>query len=386
MSSQDALTKQTQTRAAEVAALVEGKDRRLEVLSAVPLVLSTPVGLLAEQIITDKKYLFVRNIQDLAEGMTLEPLPLEGWETEMVGLIRPSRVVIRPEELLKMDQVEYEMILQCSGNGRTQYRGIPGTPWNQGGVGNVRFAGVPVKAILEKYNVTIDPQVKYVTAEGHDLPMGLEKPDFEHSLPVAPVLEKSIFALRLNGEPLPGIHGGPVRLVTPGLFGTMQVKWLRRLRFETAESTNFYHATEYRVPLSLLKPGEKFRFTMENSRPTWDIRLMSYILEPESGAKLKAGAVTVIGVAYNDGSVRLESVLVSFNRGQSWQPAKFEVPDSPYAWYRWTSQANFKPGVHEIWSRAIDALGRTQPLDGSIFWNPNGYEWTGVFKVEVTVN
>jgi sulfite oxidase len=386
MSSQDALTKQTQTRAAEVPALIEGKDRRLEVLSAVPLVLSTPVGLLAEQTITDKKYLFVRNIQDLAEGMTLEPLPLEGWETEMVGLIRPSRVVIRPEELLKMDQVEYEMILQCSGNGRTQYRGIPGTPWNQGGVGNVRFAGVPVKAILEKYNVTIDPQVKYVTAEGHDLPMGLEKPDFEHSLPVAPVLEKSIFALRLNGEPLPGIHGGPVRLVTPGLFGTMQVKWLRRLRFETAESTNFYHATEYRVPLSLLKPGEKFRFTMENSRPTWDIRLMSYILEPESGAKLKAGAVTVIGVAYNDGSVRLESVLVSFDRGQSWQPAKFEVPDSPYAWYRWRTQANLKPGVHEIWSRAIDALGRTQPLDGSIFWNPNGYEWTGVFKVEVTVN
>jgi sulfite oxidase len=385
MSTQTVLIKSTKPRSAEVAPWIEGKDRRLEVMSAVPLVLSTPVSLLAEHQITDKKYLFVRNIQDLAEGMTLEPLPLEGWETELVGLIKPFRVVIRAEELLKMDQIEYEMILQCSGNGRSQYGGIPGTPWDQGGVGNVRFAGVALKAILEKYNVMIDSQVKYVTAEGHDLPMGLEKPDFEHSLPVAPVLERSIFALKLNGEPLPGIHGGPVRLVTPGLFGTMQVKWLRRLRFETAESPNFYHATEYRVPHALLKPGEKFRFTMENSRPTWDIRLMSYILEPESGAKLKASTVTVSGVAYNDGSVRLETVLVSFDRGQSWQPAKLEVPDSPYAWYRWTAQANFKPGVHEIWSRAIDALGRTQPLEGSIFWNPNGYEWTGVFKVEVAV-
>jgi len=386
MSTQTVLSGTSGLSGPEITTLLKGKDRRLEVMSAVPLVLSTPVGLLAEQTITDKKYLFVRNIQDLAEGMTLEPLPLEGWETELVGLIKPFRVVIRAEELLKMDQVEYEMILQCSGNGRSQYRDIPGTPWDQGGVGNVRFAGVPLKAILDKYNVTVDPQVKYVTAEGHDLPMGLEKPDFEHSLPVAPVLERSILALKLNGEPLPGIHGGPVRLVTPGLFGTMQVKWLRRLRFETAESPNFYHATEYRVPLSLLKAGEKFRFTMENSRPTWDIRLMSYILEPESGAKLKAGVVTVSGVAYNDGSVRLESVLVSFDRGQNWQPAKFEIPDSPYAWYRWTTQANLKPGVHEIWSRAIDALGRTQPLEGSIFWNPNGYEWTGVFKVEVTVN
>jgi sulfite oxidase len=384
-SKQTVPTKRIKSQGPKGAGWLKGKDKRMEVMSAVPLVLSTPVGLLAGQRVTDKKYLFVRNIQDLPEGMTMEPLPIKGWETELVGLIKPFRVVIRVEELLEMEQVEYEMILQCSGNGRTQYQGIPGTPWNQGGVGNVRFAGVPLKAILEKYNVTVDPQVKFVTAEGHDLPLGLERPDFEHSIPVAPVLERSIFALRMNGEPIPGIHGGPLRLVTPGLFGTMQVKWLRRLRFETAESPNFYHATEYRVPLSLLQPGEKFRFTLENSRPTWDIRLMSYILQPETGAKLKAGAVTVSGVAYNDGSARLESVLVSVDRGQSWQPAKFAVPDSPYAWYQWTTQANLKPGVHEIWSRSIDALGRSQPLDGSIFWNPNGYEWTGVFKIEVTV-
>jgi DMSO/TMAO reductase YedYZ molybdopterin-dependent catalytic subunit len=383
---QAARTEATKSHGPQIASLIKGKDKRMEVMSAAPLVLSTPVALLAGQRITDKKYLFVRNIQDLPEGLTMKPLPAKGWETELVGLIKPFRVIVHVEELLRMKQVEYEMILQCSGNGRTQYKGIPGTPWDQGGVGNVRFSGVPLKAILEKYNVTVDSQVKFVTAEGHDLPLGLERPDFEHSLPVAPVLERSIFALKMNGEPLPAIHGGPLRLVTPGLFGTMQVKWLRRLRFETAESPNFYHATEYRVPLSLLHPGEKFRFTLENSRPTWDIRLMSYILQPEAGARLKAGAVTVSGVAYNDGSARLESVLVSFDRGQSWQPAKFKVPDSPYAWYQWTTQANLKPGVHEIWSRAIDALGRSQPLDGSIFWNPNGYEWTGVFKVEVTVN
>ena len=202
---------------------IAGIDPRMEVMSAVPLVLSTPIRLLAENRITDKKHLFVRNIQDLAEGMTMEPVPLQGWELELVGLIKPFRVVIRAEDLLEMQQVEHEMVLQCSGNGRNQYPGIPGTPWNQGGVGNVRFSGVPLKAILEKYKVTVDPQVKYVTAEGHDLPMGLEKPDFEHSIPVASVLERGILALNLNGEPLPGIHGGPVRLVTPGLFGTMQV-------------------------------------------------------------------------------------------------------------------------------------------------------------------
>ena len=365
---------------------IKGIDPRMEVMSAEPLVLSTPVPLLAENRITDKKHIFVRNIQDFAEGMTMEPLPLEGWEIELTGLIKPFRLVIRGEDLPKMKQVEYEMILQCSGNGRNEYGGIKGTPWDQGGVANVRFSGVPIKAILEKHNVEVDPQVKYITAGGHDGPQGLEKPDFEHSIPVADVLERGILALKLNGEPIPGIHGGPVRLVIPGLFGTMQVKWLASLRFETAESPNFYHATEYRMPHTRLKPGEKFKFTLENSRPTWDIRLMSYILEPAPGAELKAGPVTIKGVAYNDGKAPVESVLVSVDRGKSWQPAKFEVPESPYAWYQWNIQTTLKAGTHEIWARATDALGRSQPLDGKIFWNPNGYEWTGVFKCQVTVS
>ncbi len=112
-------------------------------------------------------------------------------------------------------------------------------------------------------------------------------PDLEHSLPVADVLARSILALQMNGDDLPGIHGGPVRLVTPGFFGTMQIKWLERLRFETAESPCFYHAVEYRVPLERVEPGEKFKFTLENSRPTWHLRLMSYILAPAPGAELQ---------------------------------------------------------------------------------------------------
>ena len=284
---------------------IQGVDPRLEVMNAVPLVLSTPVNLLAENRITPKEYLFIRNIQDLDEGMTMDPVPLDGWEIELSGLIFPYRVIIKATDLLEMEQVEYEMILQCSGNGRNEYGGIKGTPWNQGGVGNVRFAGVPMKAILEKHNVTgrSPGEVRHRRGPRWADGTGKAGPRAQYSR-WRTSWSRGIIALRLNGEPLPGIHGGPVRLVTPGLFGTMQIKWLTRLRFETAESPNFYHATEYRVPYALLKPGEKFRFTLENSRPTWDIRLMSYILDPLPGAKLKAGPVTISGVAYNDGKAR----------------------------------------------------------------------------------
>jgi sulfite oxidase len=371
----------------EMGSLIPGKDERLGTLSAAPIVLETLHSLLAGHTITPTPIVFVRNIQQLPEGLTLEPLPLANWDFELAGLI-DEPVTILGEELLDMEQVEYEMVLQCSGNSRSKFSEtypIPGTPWGQGGVANVQFAGVPLSAVLKKHNIKIDREAKFMTAEGKDLPAGLEMPDFEHSLPLADALEKSILALQLNREPLPGVHGGPVRLVTPGLYGTMHVKWLRRLRFEATESTNFYHATEYRVPKRLLKPGEKFKFTLENSVPTWKVRLMSFIFNPQPGAVLRSGTQAFSGVAFNDGAVRMEALLVSFDRGQSWRQATLEVRASRYAWYPWTIQAELHPGKHEVWCRAVDMLGRSQPLDGAIYWNPNGYEWNGVHKIEVTV-
>lgn len=372
----------------DAARLVNGKDERLIVRSATPVVLETPLDLLAGHTVTPKPVLFVRDIQDLSsEAMTLEPLPLAGWEIELAGLI-DSPVTIRGEELSEMEQVGFEMVLQCSGNSRSKFSEISpiaGTVWGHGGVANVRFDGVPLSAVLKKHQVRIDPEAKFVTAEGHDHPFGIELPDFEHSVPAQDVLEKGIFALKLNGEPLPAVHGGPVRLVTPGYYGTMQVKWLQRLRLERTESTNFYHATEYRVPKTLLKPGERFRFNIENSIPTWKLRLMSFILDPVEGAQLPAGAVSVSGVAFNDGAAPLEMLLVSFDRGRTWRQAALETPSSPYAWYPWTIRAELTAGTHPIWCRAVDALGRSQPLDGTIYWNPNGYEWNAVHRVVVTV-
>ena len=42
-------------------------------------------------------------------------------------------------------------------------------------------------------------------------------------------------------------------------------------------------------------------------------------------------------------------------------------------------------GEREIWVQAVDKLGRAQPLDGTVHWNPRGYEWNGVDIVKVKV-
>lgn len=370
--------------APDAAGIVPQKDPRLIVHTPEPPVFETPPALLADAQVTPTSLFFVRNCQAPPEISGRDPLA--GWKIELAGLVDHAQT-FDAALLGKLPKREVEMVVQCSGNGRalfSQSSQTEGTQWLRGGMGNVRFAGVPLAAVLDRLGAKPKKGARFLTAEGRDNPKPGEM-DFEHSLPLEETLAKSMLALELNGETLPVIHGGPVRLVTPGFYGTMQVKWVTRLRFEDRESDHTSHMPKYRTPIEPIEPGEKFAPTYENSEPNWRMRLKSVVLSPTPGAHLMRGRSSVVGVAFNDGEARIENVLVSTDRGASWQKARLDVPKSPYAWYRWHAQVELPPGSHEIWSRAVDALGRSQPLDGAIFWNPRGYTWNGVEKIDVTV-
>ena len=62
--------------------------------------------------------------------------------------------------------------------------------------------------------------------------------------------------------------------------------------------------------------------------------------------------------------------------------AEIEPAESPWAWYHWTAKGMLPEDA--LISRATDALGRTQPIDG-LAVEPAGYEWNGVDHVELTV-
>lgn len=366
--------------------LVKGKDPRLIVLQQNPAVLETPTELLAQNPLTPVELLFVRNNQLLESYTTISPPDVSDWQVRFTGLLN-RELTVGVSEIAAIDQVEFEMVLQCSGNSRSLYAQsakTSGTQWGRGGMGNVRFEGVPLARLLEKKQIEINSKAKYLAAEGKDGPLP-GKEDFEHSLPLDDVLSKSIIALKLNGKPLPAIHGGPVRLVTPGIYGTMHIKWLSRLRFEANETANHNHIPRYRVPKEVIRPGEKIEYTFENSDFNWKMKVKSVVLRPVADETLRNREVNIQGVAFNDGQAAIETVLISIDQGQSWRRAQLRPPKSPYAWTEFRSTITLTPGHHTIWTRAIDALGRSQPIDGSIHWNPSGYEWNGVEKIAITV-
>jgi len=366
--------------------IIPGKNPKLIVLAAKPAVFETPLPLLAEQRQTPIAELFVRNNQEPEAMVTLEPVSLDGWQIEITGLVNKPQSF--DAKLLKdLPTTSVEMVLQCSGNDRDSYsKASPteGTQWGPGGMGSVKFTGVRLSKVLEHLGVEPKPEARYITADGVDTPKA-GSDDFQHSMPQGDVINRAILALELNDQPLPAIHGGPVRLIIPGVFGTMQTKWLKRLDFTRDEITVVHHVPRYRVPKGRIKPGQKWEATLQNSRFNWRMPVKSTILTPTPDMQVKAGPVTIRGVAFNDGSAPIETVLISLDQGQTWQKAQVEKAASRFAWYPWSFRTNLRKGRNVVWSRAIDALGRSQPLDGSIRWNPHGYEWNGVDKVEINV-
>ena len=56
-----------------------------------------------------------------------------------------------------------------------------------------------------------------------------------------------LFALKHNGEPLPREHGGPCRLVLPGLYFWKSAKWVRGLVFMDQDRPGFWEMYGYHM-------------------------------------------------------------------------------------------------------------------------------------------
>ena len=360
---------------------------------AITGVAETPVHLLRDHLVTPKQLLFVRNNQVPPWGLTLRPYPSAGWDLELTGLVRPARK-FSFADLARMEQTEVVAVLQCAGNGRAFYGQTAiakGTQWQLGGMGQIRWKGVRLKQLLDSFGLFVGADARFLTAEGRDSAPTPNGDDYEQSVPLEDVLDTALLATHMNGEPIPAIHGGPLRLVLPGYYGSMNVKWVNRLRFETEGSMSRHHAQRYRTFRERIEPGSRPEVIPEMTNPTWRQKIKSVIWNPVNDEQGLPGPIKVSGVAWNDGRTEIVAVELSVDGGSSWRRVNLEAPLSPYGWYPW--HVTFWYGWHrdinrggtaaEFRVRAIDAFGRSQPDDGSVHWNPSGYEWFGVDSVEI---
>jgi hypothetical protein len=257
---------------------------------------------------------------------------------------------------------------------------VAGGQSGNGAMGNARWKGVPLKAVLERAGVQKD--AKQVTFNGLDTPVLDKTPDFVKALDLDVAQNGEVMlAYSMNGQDLPFLNGYPVRLVVPGYYGTYWMKHLSEIDVIDKVFDGFWMKTAYRIPdndCNCTEPGTPPKTTIPIGRFT----VRSFITSLANDAKVPAGQqITLKGIAFDGGS-GIKEVTVSTDDGKTWAPAKLGQDLGKYSFREWQLPVILAAGPHDLKVRATSNNGKTQPM--TPLWNPAGYLRNVVETVHVT--
>src|SRR5262245_2148269 len=348
---------------------IKGKEK-LIVRSVRPEDLETPVGLLKSWI-TPNDLFYVRHHSYAAN------VELNEWKLTVDGEVSQP-LTLALDDLKKMPKAIVTVTLECAGNGRAFYDPpVAGIQWEKGAVGTARFAGARLADVLKQAGAKTTG--KYVALNGADKPVG-KMPDFIRNVPMEKAQNiDTILAYEMNGEPIPALHGFPLRAIVPGWEGAYSVKWLTHIQVIDKEHAGFFVKTAYRYPNKPVAPGAAV--DPKDMIPLTGLVVKSFINSPLEGANLKPGKIRVTGFAWA-GESSVSRVDVSVNNGASWELARLGKERERYAWQSFEYDFMIpSPGSYLLMSRATDDKGRVQPIAPR--WNPSGYLWNVIDRVRI---
>lgn len=366
----------------EDAFVIPGKDG-LTVLNDRPINAETPTHLLDDEITPNSRH-FVRNNGIVPERA--ETRDVSDWRLTVDGEVETPLTLTLGDLKSRFKTVSYALQLECGGNGRAAFNPpARGNQWTVGAIGNARWTGVRLRDVLKAAGIRDSAVYTGHYSEDLHLSGNPDKDAISRGGPTDKMMERhTLLAFEMNGEALPAQHGFPVRIVAPGWPGSVSQKWLRRIwvRDQVHDGAKMT-GTSYRVPAYPVSPGQ--RVPKDDFRIIEAMPVKSLITFPKSGLELAAGtrSVEVRGHAWA-GENRVAQLDVSRDFGATWQQAKLSAPPNRYSWQRWRAAVDLPgPGYYEIWARATDDEGASQPF--AIDWNPKGYLNNSLHRIAVTV-
>ncbi len=150
-------------------------------------------------------------------ALSVPQVDITNWELRVSGMV-DREVTLSFDDLLGMEQVERDITIACVSN-----------EVGGGLVGNARWQGVPLTALLDRAGVS-DAATQIV---------GRSVDGFTVGFPTARARDgrEALVAVAMNGEPLPAEHGYPARLVVAGLYGYVSAtKWLSEIELTTLDA------------------------------------------------------------------------------------------------------------------------------------------------------
>jgi DMSO/TMAO reductase YedYZ molybdopterin-dependent catalytic subunit len=322
----------------------------------------------------------------------LPTIDAQTWRLGIDGLVdRPMSVSLA--DLQQRPRRAVDFTLECSGN--------TSSPFFIGGIGNARWAGARLAPLLKQAGiqkgatevvfwgadsgtVTIRDNVG-ITSPGRtgtverDASGGLDltiTEQFGRSMSVEEALDgENLLCYEMNDDPLPPLHGFPVRLIAPGWYGVANVKWLTRIEVQDQRFAGRFMARDYVSIREETRPGGETLWTF---RTVNHERLKS---APAKVVRQASNRYAIVGVAWGSPTAAVE---VRIDDGP-WMAATLIGPKPRhqrrgFAWRFWSFEwGTPAAGTHRVTSRAFDVDGNVQPAPDDAFlaarrtyWENNG--------------
>lgn len=350
--------------------IMAGKDG-LILMNDRPLNAETPAHLLDDDV-TPYEHFFIRN-NGLVPDTALD-MDAEGWTLTIDGEVDTPQELSIADLKEKFEVVTNRLVLECGGNGRAFFNpGASGNQWTTGAVGCADWTGVRLGDVLNAAGVKDSAVYTAHYSNDPHLSGDPDKDAISRGAPIEKAMaEGSMIVWEMNGEPIPAVHGFPLRVIIPGYPGSASQKYLNRIWVrdqvhDGAKMTGY----SYRLPAYPVAPGTEV--PEEDMVIMTEMPVKSLITFPKSGTQTPAGqAAEVRGHAWA-GSGDIASVDVSIDFGQTWIAAKLDPAKNKFAWQRFRADVTLpEAGYYEVWARATDMNGIAQPpvVPG---WNPRGY-------------
>jgi sulfite oxidase len=349
--------------------LLWGKRRDMTVRDRLPFNAEPPASVLADAEITGLDAFYCRN-----HGPFPDIAP-ERWRLTVEGMVKKPLTLTYDELAHGFTPHSVVATLACAGNRRAELlkvRPIPGKdPWAHGAISTAEWRGVSLADVLTAAGVHHDDGMHVAFAAPDVAPEAVPVQSYGSSIPLSKAMSNEVLlAWEMNGEPLPRVHGGPVRVVVPGYIGARSVKWVTAITVQSVPSQNYFQASDYRIlppeaDPDTAAPGEGISLSV--------LPLNCDILVPGDDEEISAGPLTVRGWALAGDGRGIGRVDVSLDEGQTWRQADLGPATSQWAWRRWSVIIQARPGPLSVTARAWDDTGVTHPESPEHLWNPRGY-------------
>ncbi|MBT3529533.1 MAG: sulfite oxidase [Gammaproteobacteria bacterium] len=359
---------------------IPGKDG-LIVLNNRPVNAETPAHLLDDSV-TPNSRMFVRN-----NGIPPENVNPETWLLEIGGESCERPVSFSIEELRqRFEEVTLQLQLECGGNGRSEFApAASGNQWTTGAIGCPSFTGIRLRDVLNYCGLKADAEyIGYYGADTHTSG-DPDRDPISRGVPIGKAMEReTLIAWQMNGEDIPMQNGYPLRLICAGWPGSVSGKWLNRIVVrDQLHDGEKMAAPSYSVPKQSVAPGS--RVPNEDMKIIESMPVKSLITFPQSGLSHDLRERMIIRGHAWAGDDQLSGVFLSIDFGATWIPSALQSASNRLAWQDWETWIQFpEPGYYEVWARAMDARGKSQPMlvPG---WNPRGYLNNACHRIAVQV-